>query len=614
MRDALIKLQDEYEQVALNQISRFEPGLTPEQFETACAEIVTNLKMLRLNIEKILNEHLYPKLDNIESISDEDEGELYTLAQKLSSFETRQDPGLAFKVYTALLNWARLKKDDAKTLKYLYWCGITRFFFYGQNDEMMLTFFEEGAAYASKYDSFEDPEIRQYVHRCLGNVSMVLYNSEPLKAIAKEESNFNFWNKLIFAGKDPDFPWLNYFLNGYNHRFSYLTRLVHKDPEAETKEKLKEILDVSITMNKLYHKNMEYYGAFGGSRYDYQLWEAQFLAGLISFDNLIENVDKKKAEIAPDDYSPDAMYIKVQMNSYLLFYVSKLSRLKHRKDEIIAKVSEDTIEYLSRIPNTVSTETLNTYLRSLAGILSAVYNPEEQFNFILRMTTFRHIMTYAHSIMVGKVAVLLAEKLIETSPAGFIGCLDITCEDDVKAMKKELKEFADMSGLCHDIGKTGCIDNPYMHIRVLTDEEYELIKGHPNEGVSLLTRDDGVALNEGYVEVIAGHHKYYDNSAGYPDDFNISTSKHNMMIDIISVANSIVAATDQISKTYDDPKSLEDVIGEIKAESGVRYSPTIAEVLDDEDVFSSIKQILEEESLNAYYTAYLYAWSGGKHK
>jgi len=614
MRDALAKLQDEYEQVALNQISRFEQGLTLEQFKKACTEVVANLKRLRISTDQILNEHLYPMLDNIETITDEDDEELYALAQKLSSFETRQDPGLALKIYQALLERARQKENDAKILKYLYWCGITQFFFYSKRSERILAYFEEGAAYAEKYDSFEDPEIRQYVHRCLGNVGMVLYSVEkPEEAVEKEESNFNFWNKLIFAGKDPDFPWLNYFLNGYNHRRANLTRLVHTDPEQETKEKLKEILDVDITMNKLYHKNRDYYGAFGGTRYDYQLWESRFLNGLISFDNLIENIDKRKAEIDPDDYSPDAMYVRIQLNSYLMFYASKLSKLKHRRDEIVAKVSEDTIEYLSQIPKTVSNETVIVYLRSLCESLSEIFDPEEQFDFILRMTTFRHIPTYAHSIMVGKVAAVLTAKLIETNPAGFIGCLDITGEEDAKLKAKELCEFANMGGLCHDIGKIGCIDNPYMHIRILTDEEFEIIKGHPDEGVLMMKREDGVSLNEGYIDIIAGHHKYYDNTAGYPENYNINEAKYKVMTDIISAANSIVAATDHMSKTYDDPKTLEMVIGEIKAEAGVRYSPTIASALDDEDIFSSIKRLLEEESLNAYYTAYLYAWSGGKH-
>ena len=608
MQNYIAKLLDEYEQIASNQISRFEPGLTFEQFKDACDEMVANLTKLRKSTEKILKDQLYPTLDNIEKISNEEETELYAAAQKLSSFEMRKDPGLAFKIYSALLKRARVENDDAKILKYLYWCGITQFFFYGQQDNKILEYFEEGAAYADMYDSFEDPEIRQYVHRCLGNVSMVLYTlGDPKDAIAKEESNFNFWNKLIFSGKDPDFPWLNYFLNGYNHRHMYLTKKVHKDPESETKANLREILDVSMTINKLYHQNDELYSVFGGTRYDYHLWEAQFLSGLISFDNLVENIEKRRAELDPDDYSADAMYVRIQLNSYMMFYASTMSKLRDRRDEIVSKTSKDSIDYLSSIPKTVSTETAKFYLRSLAKSLSIIFDPVEQFEFILKMTTYRHIPTYAHSIMVGKIAALLTKLLIDRDPGYFVGCLGISNVDEVRERTGEICDFAEKSGLCHDIGKIAGIENPYIHIRVLTDEEFEIIKEHPDVGASMMKREDGATVNEGFIEVIGGHHKFYDNSSGYPGSFDVRKSKYRTMIDIIAVSNSIFASTDPVSRTYEDVKTLETVCYEIQTGAGIKYSPVIAAMLDDETVYLSIQKLLDEESLKAYYTAYLYA-------
>ena len=613
MQDYLVKLQDEYEQVAGNQISRFEPDMSPELFKNACEEVVTNLENLRYSIVKLLSENLFPKLENIESISAQDESELYELAQKLSSFETRLDPGIALKIYQALLEVAHANKDDAKIIKYSYWCGITQFFFYGKRDKAILEHFEKGASYAGKYDNFEDPEIRQYIHRCLGNTSMILYSSEnPQDAINQEESNFNFWNKLIFAGKDPDFPWLNYFLNGYNHRRSFLTRDVHKDPDSVSKEKINEILDISIIMNKLYHKNREYHNVFGGTRYDYNLWEAQFLSGLISFDNLIENIKKKQSEVAPDDYSQDAMYIKIHLNSHLIFYSSKMSKLQDRKDEITEMALKETINYFSSIPKTVNTESVTMNLSMLIKDLSEIFSPSEQLDFILKMTTYRHIPTYAHSVKVGKIAKILTKSLVKENPACFIGCLDTETEDDVKAKADELYEFAEISGICHDIGKISCIDNPYMHIRLLTEEEFETIKSHPDEGVSMMSREDGNTQNAGYIDVIAGHHKYYDNSKGYPESFDIRESKNRMMIDIISVANSIVSATDSLSRTHAKTKKFETVVGEIKEGAGTRYSPAVAKALDDKTVYSSIDRYLEEESMNAYYNAYLHVWGGEK--
>jgi HD-GYP domain-containing protein (c-di-GMP phosphodiesterase class II) len=81
-----------------------------------------------------------------------------------------------------------------------------------------------------------------------------------------------------------------------------------------------------------------------------------------------------------------------------------------------------------------------------------------------------------------------------------------------------------------------------------------------------------------------------------------------MIVHIITVADSIDAATDDIGTAYHEKKSLEDVVAEIKTESGRRYSPAVAEALDDEKLFAEIRRILDIERPAAFYTAYKYAW------
>ena len=129
MRSFFMELQSEYEQITHNQIGRLEPGLSVCEVVSACKKITENIRILRSDIELILKENLYPMLDNITGISDEDEADLFSTVQEISSYEVRLDPGLALMVYQKLLERAREKKDDNKILKYLYWCGITLFFF-----------------------------------------------------------------------------------------------------------------------------------------------------------------------------------------------------------------------------------------------------------------------------------------------------------------------------------------------------------------------------------------------------------------------------------------------------------------------------------------------------
>jgi len=615
VRDSFVKLLADFEQIALNQIGTLEPGLSADEVITAYKQVLQHMKIQRKDIETILNDHLYPLLDDIDNMSDGDEAELYALAQKLSSYAVAHDPGLALRIYTTLLEYARRKQDDARKIKYLYWCGITLYFFFRKQMEKILEYFEEGASYCDRYYEFNDPETRRYIHRCMGNASMSNYHLGELdegakKAMALEDSNFCFWNSILFTGKDADFPWLNYFLSCLNHRHSYLTHKVHKDPDSESKPALRMILDNAITMNKLYRKNRDSFSVFGGSRYDFILWEAQFLSGLISFDHLYENVHRRKAEFAPDDFSSDAMYVKIHLSSYLMYYAAKMHKLRDRKITLLESESREVTKQFSLIPMSVSPVSVSGQLQDFAVNLSDILSPVEQMDFVLKMSVYRHIPTYAHSIVTGKIAQSLAKHLVESSPEYFTGCMGLFDAGDIGEQAPALCDFAYTSGLCHDIGKIAYVCNPYMQARVLTKEEFEVLKQHPDDGAALLKRDDDSALAAGYIDVIRGHHKFYDNSGGYPADFDREKSKYLTMIDIISVADSIDIATDDIGATYVNTKSLETLREEIITEAGSRYSPVVADALKDEAVYAEINRILDIDRREAYYTAYLHAWAG----
>jgi len=436
---------------------------------------------------------------------------------------------------------------------------------------------------------------------------MVYYSlDEPEKAMEQENLSYSFWNSVIFVGKDLDFPWLSHFLTCLNHRYGHLVKDAHIEPDAVSKAELRELLDITITINKLYHTNRELFNVFGGTRYDFMLWDAQFLSGLISFDHLVENIYEKKRELSPDDYSINALYTNISLNSYLMFYAAKMRKLRDRKDEIIAFASKEAIERLSAIPMNVSPTEVGNLLQAFVRNLNDVFDPASQLQFVMRMTTFRHIPTYAHSIVVGKIALCLTEYLAKNDPAAFIGFMGIKDAGEVVGRIDELREFAELSGLCHDVGRITYVTNPFMLSRILTDEEYETVKRHTVDGATLLSREDGNMTNKGFIDIIKGHHRYYDNSGGYPEDYDTSDSEYKLMIDIIFIANALDAGTDRLSKAYTDAKSMEEICEEIISRSGTRYAPFVGYALKDARLLESIRRILEKDRKDAYYTAYLY--------
>jgi hypothetical protein len=610
MCDFLFELQTEYEKISINQIGRLEQGLSPDGVVSRCRTVVNDMHTLRANIDRLLNGHLHPMLASIKDISDEEEAVLFTTVQKISSYETRLDPGLALTIYQSLLERAREKRDTDRIVKYLYWCGVTLYYLNLKEKDKILAYFKEGSSYAQEYDNIKTAETRRYIHRCLGNHVMSLYGmKESEKALKLQNKTFSFWNGIIFSGRDADFPWLNLFIACYGYQYGAIAWRINNEPDSETKENLQKILEVSITMYKLYEKNRGPFNQFGGVRYDFQLWSAQFHSGLISFDQFVENVDKKQAEVAPDDYSSDALYVRVQLYAFLMHDAAKMKRLSGIKDRFITETSKKVADYISTIPSSVNPRDVNMRLRLFAEYLSGVMDPKEHLDFVLKMTTFRHLPTYAHSIMVGKLAACLTGFAIEKSPESFIGCLDLETAGDVALNAERLRDFAYTGGLCHDIGTLSYANNPFMLARLLTEDELNIIRLHPRDGYTILTRDRNTASHSGYLDVIMGHHKHYDNVGGYPEDFDINESKHKMMIYIIKAADMIDSATDDVGKPYSGSKSLEEACSKIKDLAGSEYSPVVAEILGDPAVAEELARILRDERREAYYTAYSHAWS-----
>jgi len=612
LRDNLAKIKAEYEQIAKTQISLIDTGFNADEVVLACKKVMENSTKLHKSTNQLLENWLFPLLSNITQISQEDEEELFKAAQNFSSFETKHDPGLALKIYEALYKRAHELKDDSKIIMYSYWCGITLFFFFKKQDKEIFDYFSEGASYADRYFTFPDPDIRKYIHRCLGNTGM-MYSSmqEPEEAYKVEEENFSFWNSILFTGKDEDFPWVNYFLNGLTHRHNRLIKGLHSEPDEVPKDVLRELLDTTITQNKLYNRNRELFSVFGGTRYDYHLWEAQFANGLISFDNLLELVENKKAEFKDDDYSLDAMYAKIHMSTIMMFYATKMKRLQDRKEEVVERISREIIDYFMAVPTELSAHELSSNVTSVASQFNDIFAPDEHIDFLLKMTICRSIPMYAHSIMVGKIAVFLTEILIGKNPACFIGCLGITDIKQVEEKVSELSHLAEVGGLCHDIGKNSYISNPYMHIRNPTEEEMEVIKGHPSAGATLLLRNDDNNFHNALVDIVKGHHKHYDNKGGYPEDYNIDESPCKIMVNIVAVANKIDRATDDVGNTHFKTINIDDACKKLVKRTDKRFSPDVTAILNDEKTVELLSHMLSAERSKAYFKAYLQAGKGG---
>ena len=128
-----------------------------------------------------------------------------------------------------------------------------------------------------------------------------------------------------------------------------------------------------------------------------------------------------------------------------------------------------------------------------------------------------------------------------------------------------------LAGLLHDIGKIGLPDSILRAPRRLTNDEYEIVKKHPEFGYSLL---DGMGI--GPVDSwVLHHHEHWDGS-GYPH--GLAGEEIPLGARVILVADAFEAIT--ADRPYRQAQTEEAALAELRACTGTQFDPDVVEALE----------------------------------
>jgi len=175
-------------------------------------------------------------------------------------------------------------------------------------------------------------------------------------------------------------------------------------------------------------------------------------------------------------------------------------------------------------------------------------------------------------------------------------------------LKEEEVKAIYTAGLLHDIGKIGIPDSILLKPGKLSDEEYEIIKLHPELSYELLKHID---VLEDSLPGIRHHHERWDGS-GYPD--GLKGKEIPLQARILAVADSFDAMTSDRIYRKGIPKT--EAVKEIKELSGKYYDPEVVEnalyiLLNEEPPFSEefislqLLATVEERRLDYYLRDHL---------
>ena len=334
------------------------------------------------------------------------------------------------------------------------------------------------------------------------------------------------------------------------------------------------------------------------------------LTGAISETVWLDDNIKWLRDNAPVlDYSGED--IEAQMGSFLEFnsrsgmileFLLTSDLPEDIKHSYASKIIPVMKKMFAEMPYTFLTEMMNSMIAEWFYVAEPFMETDsEKRTLLIDLLIRRQPVTYIHSLMVREIIQLIGEKIISTKPELLGGVCGFPDGPAVQEHAEEVLYFLSQCGLVHDVGKCIITDVINRQNRPLTDDEFSLIKYHPLLGAEMAD----ISALAPYKDIIVGHHKSYDGKSGYPLQFDNTASSLRFVIDLVSIADSIDAATDVLGRNYTKGKDFDLLFSELRAGAGTRYNPDIVRIIEeDEKLYDSLSRLTTEGRFKVYREAY----------
>ncbi len=176
----------------------------------------------------------------------------------------------------------------------------------------------------------------------------------------------------------------------------------------------------------------------------------------------------------------------------------------------------------------------------------------------------------AKSQIIASLMATLAERdYITEGHAGRLSEICISVGQKMGLSSQEINNL-DLLAKVHDLGKVGIPDNILFKPSALTDEEWEIMRTHPEKGFRIAISSPDLA---GIADLILKHHERWDGK-GYP--VGIPGKEIPLECRILAVADTYDAITND--RPYSLARTREEAVEEILRCSGTQFDPEIVEV------------------------------------
>ncbi len=630
--DIIINNELQFTELASKQFSD-KHGITRENVRAVLEERGVVIRTIIAETNEIIAQHIAPHLKNPKEMSHDTAMQLQEFAERLSGYRESVDTGLSYDIRTALVEYAAFVNDDEMYIKNMFFKGLALFYL----DrilfrEEMSVCYDRVIEYGDRYEEFST-ETRNLIVRAYGNSYISVTDLNIVETYRRYDRARDFWNNVA-KKVDPDFPWDAYFNNMHENLCSNTITTLRSTEKNDTvtPKHIKRLFNSADRLYKSYLQNNviennDYTSSAVKHLYFY--YAAKYYNGMITLHELIDFLYDVYRQ-ADEDYSYDDLYKKLHVAALFLHYLGYVSPEEFSdeyKIELAQQVEKDVFDYVMNIPDEISRSYVTGLLSNFAVGSHHVFDDYVYLKLLLSLTVFRHPPTYVHSVMVAKISCTVVEYIAKYYPEELIGVPGINCVQDVPKCIEELQLFVWLSGLMHDIGKIVYSHMVSFYARKLTDKEFEMIQQHSDKAKDFIKKEQTTVVDTISFETLQsatqvqfhnnselfscipdialGHHKSYNGKFGYPQDFDNLTSPVKIIIDVISIADSIDAATDNVGRSYAREKTLEDMRDDLLSQIGTRYNPFATKLIfENDDLYDEIAGILKDYRFDLYHSCF----------
>ena len=627
------------EQAALSYISNAEkyatitneklpPGLSADEVIDRMKSNVTICRQLMTENNEFINTYLKPFFTDAESIDSEDAPKLLEFARSLHRpYYSRKverknlDSFLALDIYNALVKWATKEKDTEFLIKSWFGIGDIYYFIagalYSHDSVNAINEALNIADQAGGYLMLKDENTRLCAAACYNKLAISAYNSrkagypEKFRAIDRA---LEFYMRADVRSLDPDFPWQiwiddvngNLYYMGIHYEFLKSIGTIESDLGERvyafnraffSKEELAQLESEDDAVCGNFIKDSIYIDDSDKWIHCIQYIIPAFHSGHINLERYVKML--KFCFDAHTLFMTTSADFHTEYIRFDLMMVVSAILARYTKNP---EIGNHLFNYLNKLPRDIlsALPSSKEELKTIAENTLDESNKQGYIEALIKSTTHNHLPTYVHSMMVSHLMTCFVSWFMENNPGRLIGICGTKDTADVFTKKEQILEETRLAGLSHDIGKIAYIQAVCVISRSLTENEFALIKRHPDEGAYYINRNDFGCI----LDVVRGHQKTHNGKAGYPYEFNNTQSFYKFMIDVCIASDCIYAATDNIGRSYQKCKTADVIMDEIIAFSPDRYNPRIAEALHDKNLRKAINDIITNVRPLCYYKAY----------